>query len=47
MDSSAPIVRTTSAPTPTPGFVDPTSQFDLEFKNVIGTGYITAKPTPV
>ena len=28
------------------GFVDPTSQFELEFKNVIGTGYITAKPTP-
>jgi tetratricopeptide (TPR) repeat protein len=28
------------------GFVEPTSQFDLQFKNVIGTGYITAKPTP-
>ena len=28
------------------GFVDPTSQFNLEFENVVGTGYITAKPTP-
>ena len=28
------------------GFIDPTSQFNLEFKNVVGTGYITAKPTP-
>ena len=33
-------------PIPTEGFVDPTSQFNLEFKNIIGTGYITAKPTP-
>lgn len=30
----------------TPGIVEPTSRFDLELENVIGTGYLTAKPTP-
>ena len=34
-----------SAPTPRRRVV-PTSQFNLQFENISGTGYITAKPTP-
>jgi tetratricopeptide (TPR) repeat protein len=30
----------------TPGLPDPTSQFDLQFQKVTGTGYIAVKPTP-
>ena len=30
----------------TPGVSVPTSQFNLQFENISGTGYITAKPTP-
>ena len=30
----------------TPGVPVPTSQFNLQFENISGTGYITAKPTP-
>ena len=46
MERSTPTARKISAPTHARRAVDPTSQFDLEFENVVGTGYITAKPTP-